>query len=215
MNTKWMTMGKLLVLVSLAVLTAAQGQAVGGGQRAKTAAPRNTSGEAQQSLPAVEPSDYVIGPEDVLDVTVWKEPDFSRAVPVRPDGKISLPLLSDIPAAGQTPSQLAAAITVMLRKYVTQPQVTVIVTGINSRRVFVLGEVGRPGPVPLLPNMTVLQALSSAGGLSQFANRKGIYVLRSENGRQVTYPFNYKAAVQGKATAQNITLKPGDTIVVP
>jgi polysaccharide export outer membrane protein len=123
--------------------------------------------------------------------------------------------LGDIQAAGQTPIQLAAAITVMLRKYVTQPQVAVIVAAINSQRVFVLGEVMRPGPVPMLPQMTVLQALSAAGGLSQFAKQKGIYVLRSENGKQVIFPFNYKAAVQGKAAAQNIILKVGDTIVVP
>jgi len=206
---------QLFLFAALTVPTPVQGQAVGKGQSPKTTAPKSADSEGQRPLPAVEPSDYVIGPEDVLDISVWKEPDFSRLVPVRPDGKISLPLLKDIQAAGLTPTQLAAAITVTLRKYVTQPQVTVIVTAINSQRVYVLGEVARPGPVPLLPDMTILQALSTAGGLSQFASRKGIYVLRSENGKQVTYPFNYKAAVQGKAAAQNITLKPGDTIVVP
>ena len=114
----------------------------------------------------------MIGAQDVLDISVWKEPEVSRVVPVRPDGKISLPLLNDVQAAGLTPAQLAAQITESLKKYVTNPQVTVIVTTINSQRVYMLGEVTRPGAFPLLPGMTVLQALSSAGGFTQFAERK-------------------------------------------
>jgi len=171
--------------------------------------------EAQSPKAATNDANYVIGAQDVLDVSIWKEQDISRVVPVRPDGKISLPLLNDVQAAGLTPAQLAAQITESLKKYVTNPQVTVIVTTINSQRVYILGEVTRPGAFPLLPNMTVLQALSSAGGFTQFAREKSIYVLRNENGKQVKHPFNYKNVVSGKNTDQDIVLKAGDTIVVP
>jgi len=164
---------------------------------------------------ATEDPNYTIGPQDVLDISVWKEPELTRTVPVRPDGKISMPLLNDVQAAGLTPSQLAAQITTSLKKYVTEPQVTVIVTAINSQRVFIIGEVLRAGAYPLLPGMTVLQALSSAGGFTQFAALGKIYVLRNENGKQAKYPFNYKAAINGKQVDQNFSLKAGDTIVVP
>jgi polysaccharide biosynthesis/export protein len=171
---------------------------------------------AQSSAGTVEtdPS-YKIGPQDVLRIDVWKEPEISRSVPVRPDGKITLPLLNDIQAAGLTPQQLAAKISEGLKKFITSPQVTVGVTEINSRRIFVNGEVARPGAFPLLPNMTVLQALSSAGGFTQFARLKNIYILRMENGTQVKHPFNYKEAVSGKRPEQNILLEGGDIIVVP
>jgi len=158
--------------------------------------------------------DYVIGSEDTLHVSVWKEPDLTATLPVRPDGKISLPLLNDVQAAGLTPMQLAADLTTRLKKYVAEPQVTVVVTQMNSQKVFLLGEVLHTGAVPLTPNMTVLQVLSTAG-FSQFANTKGIYVLRTENGKQDKLPFNYKAVVKGEHMEQNILLKPGDTVVVP
>jgi polysaccharide biosynthesis/export protein len=167
------------------------------------------------SKAATEDPDYVIGAQDVLDVSVWKEPDFTRTIPVRLDGKISLPLLNDVQAAGLTPSQLAAEVTWSLMKFVTSPQVTVIVTQINSKRIYLLGEVARAGAYTMLPNMTVLQALSNAGGFSQYANLKKIYVLREENGKQQKLPFNYKDVISGKRPEQNIELKPGDTIVVP
>lgn len=164
---------------------------------------------------ATENPNYIIGPQDVLDIDVWKEPELTRTVPVRPDGKISLPLLNDIQAAGLTPAKLADDITAGLKKYVTDPQVTVIVSAINSQRVYILGEVTRAGAYPLLPDMTVLQALSSAGGFTQFANTKKIYVLRDENGKQQKLPFNYKDVINGKDPQQNIILKAGDTVVVP
>jgi polysaccharide export outer membrane protein len=170
-----------------------------------------------QTLPAtveVDPS-YKIGPQDVLRIDVWKEPEISRAVPVRPDGKITLPLLNDVQASGLTPQQLAAKISEGLKKFITSPQVTVGVTEINSRRIFVTGEVTRPGAFPLLPNMTILQALSSSGGFTQFARLKNIYVLRMEDGKQVKHSFNYKDAISGKHPEQNITLEGGDVIVVP
>jgi polysaccharide export outer membrane protein len=164
---------------------------------------------------AVADPNYVIGGQDVLDVSVWKEPELTRTVPVRPDGKISLPLLNDVQAAGLTPAQLAAQITESLKKFVTNPQVTVIISQINSQRIYILGEVTRAGAYPLLPDMTILQGLSSAGGFTQFANLRKIYMFRLENGKQVKYPFNYKNVVSGKASDENIVLKPGDTIVVP
>ena len=164
---------------------------------------------------ATEDPNYVIGAQDVLDISVWKEPELTRSVPVRPDGKISMPLLNDVQASGLTPLQLAAAITTGLKKFVTDPQVTVIVTAINSQRIYILGEVTRAGAYPLLPNMTVLQALSSGGGFTQFAKITKIYVLRVENGKQEKHPFNYKEVIAGKAADQNIFVKAGDTIVVP
>jgi len=157
--------------------------------------------------------DYVIGPDDVLHVSVWKEADLTATLPVRPDGKISLPLLNDVQAAGLTPEQLAASVTEKLRKYIADPHVTVVVATINSKRIYLVGEVLRPGAATMLPNMTVLQALSSAG-INQFAKTKGIYVLRTENGKQEKLPVNYRKLVKGDL-AQNYALQPGDTIVVP
>jgi polysaccharide export outer membrane protein len=158
--------------------------------------------------------DYVIGSDDTLHISVWKEPDLTETLPVRPDGKISMPLLNDITAAGLTPLQLRDEITERLKKYVADPRVTVVVTGMNSRRVFATGEVLHTGPIPLLPHMTVLQAWAQAG-FTQFANPKAIYLLRIENGKQQKIPFNYKEVVKGNHPEQNIELKPGDTIVVP
>jgi polysaccharide export outer membrane protein len=183
---------------------------------------QKTSAQVQASIkgssgaiPSPGDPNYVIGPQDVVDISVWKEPDLSRTVPVRPDGKISLPLLNDVQAAGLTPSQLGAQITASLTKYVTNPQVTVIVSQINSQRIYILGEVARAGGYTLLPDMNVLQALSNAGGLTAFANSKKIYVLRQDNGKQQKIPFNYKDVLSGKDPSQNVALKPGDTIVVP
>lgn len=158
--------------------------------------------------------DYVIGPEDVVDINVWKEPDLTRSLPVRPDGKISMPLLNDVQAAGLTATQLSESIAQKLKKYLNAPQVTVMVSQINSQRVYVLGEVTRPGAYPLLPGMTILQAISSAGGLTQFANSKKISLLRSNSQGQDKFPFNYKEVVDGRRPEQNLILRAGDTVVV-
>jgi len=180
----------------------------------KNASP--TAGKTAAPAPATNAnSDYRIGPQDVLRIDVWKEPDISRTIPVRPDGKISLPLMNDVQAAGQTAMELAALIREGLSKYINSPQVTVSVTEINSRRIYVTGEVMRPGAQPLLPNMTALQALTSSGGFTQFAKTKSIYVLRTEGRQQVKHPFNYKAVLDGKHPEDNIQLQPGDVIVVP
>jgi polysaccharide biosynthesis/export protein len=158
--------------------------------------------------------DYVIGADDQLHISVWKEADLTETLPVRPDGKISMPLLGDVPAAGMTPTQLGDSIREKLKKYIADPRVTVVVTAMNSRRVFVTGEVTHTGPMPLLPHMTMLQALSAAG-FTQFANLKGIYLLRNDGGKQVRIAFNYKDVVKGLHPEENIMLRPGDTIVVP
>jgi|SRR5215471_4145534 len=203
-----MKIGMTVRAVALAGLMAA-------GAHAQTAqnAKRNdsTTGDNSQ-LSAPNNSTYVIGPQDSLHVAVWKESDLTATLPVRPDGKISLPLLNDVQASGLTPMQLADSITEKLKKYVTDPRVTVVVTAMNSQRIYVLGEVLHSGPIALSPDMTVLQALATTG-FTQFANTKGIYVLRQENGKQQKIPVNYKQLIKGNA--QNVFLKPGDTIVVP
>jgi polysaccharide biosynthesis/export protein len=197
----------------LTVLPAKAQGTTSSNQTPQSAVPAMAPDSARKSATA-DPN-YVIGAQDVLDINVWKEPDVSRVVPVRPDGKISLPLLNDVQAAGLTPAQLAAQITESLKKYVTSPQVTVIVATINSQRVYILGEVTRPGAFPLIPGMSVLQALSSAGGFTQFAKVKSIFVRRVENGKESKYPFNYRDVINGKKPEQDILLKAGDTIVVP
>jgi len=156
---------------------------------------------------------YVIGPEDSLQITVWKEPTLSGTIPVRPDGMISLVLVGDLPAAGTTPMALASEITQRLKKYIQDPVVTVVVLGVSSQRIFLVGEVGKVGPLPLTPGMTGLQAIVAAGGLTQFANSKHIYILRGTAGKQQKILFNYKQALKGEN--QGVSLLPGDTIVVP
>lgn len=173
---------------------------------------------AAQSAPAIPAGPtYVIGPGDLLDIDVWQNAELSfKGLPVRPDGKISIPLLNDVQAAGLTAMQLSANISKGLRKYVKgDPVVTVVVTQVNSQRYYVLGEVAHPGVFPLLPGLTALQAISTAGGFTQFANGKKVYILRESNGNAEKLPFNYKQVVQGKDLDQNIQLKPGDTIVIP
>jgi polysaccharide export outer membrane protein len=175
--------------------------------------PASSTSTVPDSAPGVGPG-YLIGADDVLKISVWKEPDLSETLPVRVDGKISMPLLNDVTAAGLTPTQLAALLTERLKKFVADPRVTVIVTAMNSQKVYVTGEVTHTGSMTLTPNMTVLQALASAG-FTQFADTKKIYILRVENGQQRKIPVNYKKLVKGDALDQNIVLKPSDTIVVP
>jgi polysaccharide biosynthesis/export protein len=201
---------KLVLLLGLGLLA--------GGMLAQSAAangdPAKSDKPAANAPEQDSRSDYVIGADDVLRISVWKEPDLSETLPVRPDGKISMPLLNDIPAAGLTPLQLKDSITEKLKKFIADPRVTVVVTAMNSQRIFVSGEVLHSGPIQLLPHMTILQALSQAG-FNQFANLKGIYLLRTENGKQERIPFNYKDVIKGNHPEQNIQLKPGDTVVVP
>ncbi len=199
----------ILVLVAMFCRGAAIAQETGKQQPSAAPATQKT-----EPSPAPGPTaSYKIGPQDVLRIDVWKEPDISRAIPVRPDGKISLPLLNDVQAAGLTSMQLAAVIREGLAKYITNPQVTVSVTEINSRRVYCSGEVLKSGALTLLPNMTALQAISSCGGFTQFAKIKSMYILRVEEGKQVQHPFNWREVVKGKSP--DMLLQPGDVIVVP
>ena len=159
-------------------------------------------------------ANYIIGPDDSIQVTVWKEKDLSGALLVRPDGKISLSLVGDITAAGLTPIQLAADITERLKKFVTDPVVDVTILAVNSKHAFLMGEVVRVGPLAIGPGMTVLQAIATAGGLTPYANKKHIYILRGEPGKQQRIPFDYTKALK-KGDMQGVSLLPGDTIVVP
>jgi polysaccharide export outer membrane protein len=161
------------------------------------------------------PAEYTIGADDVLSVIFWRDKELTADVSVRPDGKISLPLLNDVQATGLTPAQLRDRIVEESKKYVEDPNVTVVVKEIRSRRVFITGEVRKPGPYPLTAPTTVLQMISIAGGLADYAKVEKITVVRIENGKPVSFRFNYKQVIEGKKLAQNIELKPGDTIVIP
>lgn len=159
---------------------------------------------------------YVIGSSDVLAITVWKEPEISRSIPVRPDGKISLPLVGELQAAGRTPLQLEQDISGKLKAYITNPDVNVMVQQINSEKYNVLGRVAKPGSYLLANTTTVLDAIATAGGFQDFAKQKGIYILRSTpGGGQTRLAFNYKDVIKGKHPEQNMKLQPGDTVVVP
>ncbi len=184
--------------------------------QAQTTAPAEPKAPAAASANYAGPMDatrYIIGPEDSLQITVWKEPTLSGTIPVRPDGMISLVLVGDIPAAGMTPTALSTDISQRLKKYIQDPVVTVVVLGVNSQRVFLVGEVTKVGPVVMTPGMTPLQAIVTGGGLTQFANSKRIYILRTVAGKQQKIPFNYKQALKGESAG--VSLLPGDTIVVP
>ena len=175
----------------------------------------NPSGSGSAQRDVQDDSDYRVGAGDVIEVSVWKEPEVSTTVVVRPDGKISIPLISDLVVSGKTPMQIQEIVAEKLAPIINLPNVTVTVKEINSKKVYVLGEVNRPGAYPLTQPMTVLQILTEAGGLQLYAKEKSIYILRIENGRQQRLPFNYKDVVQGKKMEQNIFLQPGDTVVVP
>jgi polysaccharide export outer membrane protein len=167
-----------------------------------------------QTAPAV-PSDYVIGADDVLGVVFWRDKDMTSDVIVRPDGKITLPLINDIQAAGLTPEQLRVAIETEAGRFVTAASATVVVRQINSRRVFITGQIAKPGPYSLSAPMTVLQLIALAGGLGEFANQEQIIIWRAHQGQQLSFAFNYKAVSQRRNLKQNIVLQPGDTVVVP
>jgi polysaccharide export outer membrane protein len=172
-------------------------------------APTSTAGNARDTS-------FVIGSDDVLAINVWKEPDVSRSLPVRSDGKISLPLAGELQAAGRTPPQLEEDIANKLRTYITDPEVTVMVQQINSQKCTILGRVLRPGVYPISATTTVLDAIALAGGFQDFAKLKDIYILRKNlDGKEARIGFNYKDVIRGKHSEQNIRLEPRDTIVVP
>ncbi len=161
------------------------------------------------------PADYVIGPDDVLTVVFWRDKDMSSDVAVRPDGKISLPLLNEVQASGLTPEQLRVQVTEAASKFVEDPTVSIVVKEIHSRKVFITGMVNKPGTYPLSGPTTVVQLIAMAGGVLEYADSKHITILRTVNGRETSLPFNYKDLAKRKNLKQNIELKPGDTIIVP
>jgi polysaccharide export outer membrane protein len=165
--------------------------------------------------PEADPKAYIIGEQDVLTITVWKEKELSGGVVVRPDGKITVPLVGEIPVVGMTPVELQNLLAEKLKPFVTVPQVTVAVNEIRSRKVYLIGHTGREGPFPINSTTTVLQIIAQAGGLKDFAKRKKIYILRQNGTEQERFPFNYDDVLKGKHREQNILLAPGDTIVVP
>ena len=157
----------------------------------------------------------MIGDDDVLAINVWKEPDISRSIPVRSDGKISLPLVGEVQAAGLTPLTLEKDIASKLKNYISEPEVTVMVQQVNSQKFNILGQVARPGSYVIANSPTVIDAIALAGGFRDFAKQKSIYVLRQGVSKDSRIPFNYKDVSQGKNMTQNIKLEPGDTVVVP
>ncbi len=170
----------------------------------------------EQSAKKLHNDSFVIGNDDMLQINVWKEPDISRSIPVRSDGRISLPLVGEVQAAGRTPLQLEADITGKLRQYIASPEVTVMVQEIRSQKFNILGQVAKPGSYPLEVATTVLDAIAAAGGFRDFAHQKSIYILRQNpSGGQARIPFNYKDVIKGKDPQRNIRLEPRDTIVVP
>jgi len=197
--------GSLVALLMMPLTLAGQAQTSGG-------APAAASDPAAATT-AVLPPGFVIGAEDVLTIVFWRDKDMSGDVTVRPDGKISLPLLNDVVAAGLTPTQLRDRLVTDSKRFFENPNVTVVVKQINSRKVFITGEIAKPGPYPLTGPTTVLQLISMAGGLKDFADGTKILILRNEGGQAVSFPFNYKDLA--KNLRQNIELKPGDTVVVP
>jgi polysaccharide biosynthesis/export protein len=200
--------GAVMLLAALTGTQAAAGQDPLG-----TPSPARSAAGAPVSAPVA--AGYVIGPEDVLDIQFWKEKDLSGEVVVRPDGKISTPLLNDVQAAGLTPDELRTRLVAEASKILETPAATVIVKQINSRKAFVVGEVQKPGPYSIASPTTVLQLLATAGGLREYAKGDRILVLRNENGAQLRLKFDYDKVLSGKGLAQNIELRPGDTVVVP
>ena len=174
-------------------------------------------GPAPQGIGPAVPVEagFTIGPEDLLGIIVWREPDVSSDVTVRPDGMVTLPLIRDVKAAGLTPQELGDRVQTALREYITDASVTVVVRQMNSRKAYITGEVAKPGAYPLTSAMTVMQLIAVAGGLTEFAEGKSISVMRVENGQTKTFLFDYKNVANGKKPRQNIVLRPGDTVVVP
>jgi polysaccharide biosynthesis/export protein len=203
------TTGLLLIVLAAAsaVPLPAPALQIAAGERSSADAP---------TTPKPHDAAYVIGSSDVLAITVWKEPEISRSIPVRPDGKISLPLVGELQAAGRTPLQLEQDISGRLKAYITNPDVNVIVQQILSEKYNVLGRVAKPGSYLLSSTTTVLDAIATAGGFLDFAKQKGVYILRSTpGGGQTRLAFNYKDVIKGKHLEQNMKLQPGDTVIVP
>jgi len=215
------------IVSGVVLLTLASGASAQGTASTAPATPPKPSPQAKPAGPAGNPPltapapgvplppDYVIGAEDVLSVFFWRDEDLTRDVVVRPDGKISLPLLNDMQAAGLTPTQLRERLVEAAKRFVENPTATVVVKELNSRKVFITGAIANPGSYPLTAPTTVLQLIAKAGGVSEFANSNNITIVRHEGGRQIPIRFNYKDVKNGRNLGQNIELKPDDTVIVP
>lgn len=218
----------LLLVYLVTVSTSAQDSSAKPVQQASTKFPTAVDAPKATNPPAAEPpkpdqvtkqeidpNSYIIGEQDALMITVWKEKDMSGGVVVRPDGKITVPLVGELSAVGLTPVQLQSVLAEKLKPFITVPKVTVAVSEIRSRKVYVIGHTGREGPFMINSSTTILQLIAQAGGVKDFAKRKKIYILRGHGTTQVRIPFNYDDVIKGKHPEQNVLLQPGDTIVVP
>jgi len=214
-----MKLGSVIIaaILSSALFCAAQDKAPADRPNPPETSAPPASDAAKVAAPNADkaPADsYVIGASDMIAVTVFKEPTLSGTLLVRPDGMISMPLLGDVKASGKTPLELADEIATKLKKFVQDPNVTVVLNQNNSKIVYLMGEVGKTGPVNMTPGMTLLQAVATAGGLTQYANAKKMYILRNSGGKQEKIPVQYRQALKGDSSL-NLILNPGDTIVVP
>jgi polysaccharide biosynthesis/export protein len=207
--------GRLGLTVFMSALVGAVSIAPAVAQTAPTATP-TTSSAAPVTGPAVDvPAEYLIGPQDVLGINFWRDTDMTGDVTVRPDGRITLPLIGDLTAAGLTPDQLKSLIQKAASKLLEDPAITVVVRQINSRKVFITGQVATPGAKDLTGPLTVMQLIARAGGLNEYANKKNITIMRTEDGKPKVFTFNYNDVAKGKNLSSNILLRPGDTVVVP
>ncbi len=202
----------VLLITAVLAIPAAKAQ----GKSALTESGGGSGAAIVQRIAQANPPDYKVGPGDVLGVEVWNEPDASsQAAPVRLDGKMLLPIVGEVEVAGLTPAELQDLLTARYREYVRDARVTIVVKEINSKKIYLVGEVKREGSVRLQAPLTVLQALAEGGGVTDYAKRHKIYVLRTVGDRQVRLPFDLDAVVRGEKPEQNVMLVPGDTIVVP
>jgi polysaccharide export outer membrane protein len=212
-----MSVKKIAILIGC--LAGLAGATASAQQQAAAIRPSENTGDINSAtkakLPEVKPDEYSVGESDVLRVNVWKEPEVSQTVVVRTDGSISMPLINEVRVAGMTPLTIQQVIADKLKAFLTNPQVTVTVMEIHSKHAFITGEVAHPGGYSLNTETTVLQLIAQAGGFTPFARKDDIVVLRAENGKQQRLRFKYKEVISGKKTDQNISLRPGDTVVVP
>ncbi|WP_109484808.1 polysaccharide biosynthesis/export family protein [Occallatibacter savannae] len=210
---------KLNVLHALFLGAALLGAGIFRGESQEAAGQSGASAPTAQSMGASDKAHdekYVIGNDDVLGISVWKEPDLTKSIPVRSDGKISLPLVGELQATGKTPLQLENDITEKLKSFITAPEVNVIVQQVNSRKFNVMGEVSKPGSYPLTASTTIMDAIAIAGGFRDFAKKTGVYILRKgPDGKESRINFNYKSFIKGKNSDQNVRIEPNDTIIIP
>jgi polysaccharide export outer membrane protein len=215
----WRRLSRVALLASLCALFGAcpnaRARVVQNRPESAPVQPGSTAAQPPADAGVTLPIGYTIGADDVLTVVFWRDKDMSSEVVVRPDGKISLPLINEVDAVGLTPDQLRVKLQAAASNFIEEPNATVVVKQINSRKVFITGEVAKPGPYVITGPTTVLQLIAMAGGLHEFADRERIVILRVEKGRQVSYRFNYKEVSKGKSLAQNLELRPGDTVLVP